>query len=139
MYCIPIRAAKYLREHIIWLIYLAKKWPIIVLKTYTTEKKKVLACKSELLYVHSYLCMLNAINLQRGNYLYFLLTLYTLTSVCIFSILFPMHFQRGWQGEFVSQSRAALVGDHLLYSHNFHVWFRCEIVRRNQMLVSLRG
>ena len=95
MYCIPIRAAKYLREHIIWLIYLAKKWPIIVLKTYTTEKKKVLACKSELLYVHSYLYMLNAINLQRGNYSYVLLTLYTLTSVCIFSILFSIHFQRG--------------------------------------------
>ena len=30
-----------------------------------------------------------------------LLTLYTLTSVCIFSILFSIHFQRGWQGEFV--------------------------------------
>ena len=36
-----------------------------------------------------------------------LLTLYTLTSVCIFSILFSIHFQRGWRGEFVSQSRAA--------------------------------
>ena len=66
------------------------------------------------------------------------LTLYTLTSVCIFSILFSTHFQRGWQGEFVSQSRAALVGDHLLYSHDFHVWFRADIVRRNQMLVTFR-
>ena len=66
------------------------------------------------------------------------LTLYTLTSVCIFSILFSTHFQRGWQGEFVSQSRAALGGDHLLYSHDFHVWFRGDIVRRNQMLVTFR-
>ena len=48
-------------------------------------------------------------------------------------------FQRGWQGEIVQQSRAALVGDHLLYSHNFHflyscdlnVWFKDDIVRRN--------
>ena len=29
------------------------------------------------------------------------LTLHILTSVCIFSILFSVHFQRGWQGEFV--------------------------------------
>ena len=48
MYCIPIRAAKCLREHIILHIYLVKKWPIIVNKTYTSDKKKVLACKSEL-------------------------------------------------------------------------------------------
>ena len=68
-------------------------------------------------------------HLSKENF--YLLTLYTLTSVCIFSILFSIHFQRGWQGEFVSQSRAALVGDHLLYSHNFHVWFRGDIVRRN--------
>ena len=59
------------------------------------------------------------------------LTLYTLTSVCIFSILFSINFQRGWQGEFVSKSRAALVGDQLLYSNDFHVWFRREIVGRN--------
>ena len=72
-----------------------------------------------------------------------LLNLYTLTHsltlVCVFSILFFVHFQRGWQGEFVSQSRAALVGDQLLYSHNFHVWFMGDIVRRNQMLTTLRG
>ena len=75
-----------------------------------------------------------------------LLTLYTLTSVCIFSILFSIHFQRGWQGEFVQQSRAALVGDHLLHSHNFHflysrdlnVWFRGGIVMRNLMLITFR-
>ena len=48
MYCISIRAAKCPREHIIWHIYLAKKWPIIVIKTYLSEKKKVLACKGEL-------------------------------------------------------------------------------------------
>ena len=39
------------------------------------------------------------------------LTLYTLTSVCIFSILFSIHSLTHWQGEF-DQSRASLVGDH---------------------------
>ena len=40
-----------------------------------------------------------------------LLTLYTQTSVCIFSILFSRHFLRCWQGEF---SIASFVGDHFL-------------------------
>ena len=59
------------------------------------------------------------------------INLYSLTSVCIFSLLFFIHFQRGLQGEFVWQSWAALVRDHLLYSHHFHVWFRGDIVGRN--------
>ena len=46
------------------------------------------------------------------------LTLYILTSVCIFSILFSIHFLRCWQGEFVKQSGASLVGDHFLYSRD---------------------
>ena len=49
------------------------------------------------------------------------LTLYTITSVCIFSILLSKHFLRCWQGEFISQSRASLVGDHFLYFHNLNV------------------
>ena len=57
--------------------------------------------------------------------------LYTLTSVCIFSILFPIHFLRCWQGEFVYQSRASLLGDHFLFSHVLDVWFKGDIVRRN--------
>ena len=36
-------------------------------------------------------------------------TLYTLTSVCIISILFSIHFQRCWLEEFVYQSRANLL------------------------------
>ena len=36
-----------------------------------------------------------------------LLTLYSLTSVCIFSILLPRHFPGFLQGEFVEQSRAS--------------------------------
>ena len=44
------------------------------------------------------------------------LTLYTLTSVCIFSILFSIHLLWGWQGEFVWQTQAALDGYHFLYS-----------------------
>ena len=47
-------------------------------------------------------------------------TLYTLTSVCIFSILFSINSQKNWQGEFVSQSGAPLVGDH------FQGWYHEE-------------
>ena len=36
--------------------------------------------------------------------------------VCIFSILFSIHFPRCWQGEFVKQSRASSESDHFLYS-----------------------
>ena len=50
----------------------------------------------------------------------------TLSSVCIFSILFSILFLRCWQGEFVQQS---LVGDHFLYSCDLDVWFRGAIVR----------
>ena len=49
------------------------------------------------------------------------LTLDTLTSVCIFSILFPIHFPRSWQGEFILQSISSLTGDHFLYSRDFNV------------------
>ena len=59
------------------------------------------------------------------------LTLYTLTSVCIFSILFPIHFLGCWQGELVDQSREYLVGDHFLYSHDLTVWCRGYTVGRN--------
>ena len=57
--------------------------------------------------------------------------LYTLTSVCIFSTLFFIHFPRCWQGEFVIQSKGSLPGDHFLYSHYLNVWFRSDIVGRN--------
>ena len=35
------------------------------------------------------------------------------------------------QGEFVEQSRASLVGDYFLYSHDLNVWFWADMVRRN--------
>ena len=53
-----------------------------------------------------------------------LLTLYNLTSVCIFSILFSINFFTCWQGEFFWQSRGSSVYYHCLYSHNLNVWFR---------------
>ena len=53
------------------------------------------------------------------------------TSVCIFSILFPLHMQRCWQGELVEQSTASLTGHRFLYSCDLIVWFRGETVRRN--------
>ena len=49
------------------------------------------------------------------------ITLYNVTLVCIFSKLSFIYFQGCKQGEFVSQSRAALVGDHFLYSQYLDV------------------
>ena len=49
------------------------------------------------------------------------LTLYTLSSVCIFSLLFSKHFLPSWQREFGKQSRAFLVGDHFLYFCDLNV------------------
>ena len=62
------------------------------------------------------------------NMVYTQLNLYIQTSVCIFSILFSIHFQRCWKGEFVYQSKASWVGDHLLYSCDLTFWFRGDIV-----------
>ena len=59
------------------------------------------------------------------------LTLYTLTSVCIFSILFSIYFLRCWRGEFLKQSRASSFDDHFLYSRDFLCWFRGDTVMRN--------
>ena len=67
------------------------------------------------------------------------LTSYTLTSACIFSILFSIDFLKCWQGEFVDQSREYLVSDHFLYSHDLTVWCRGYTVGRNRMLVTLSG
>ena len=47
-----------------------------------------------------------------------------LTSVSIFSILFSLHFLRCWQGEFVEQSTASLVGDHFFPFCDLYKWFR---------------
>ena len=66
------------------------------------------------------------------------LTLYTLKSVCIFSIQLFIYFLRCWQGEFVYQSKASFIGDHFLYSHYQKVWFRGDTVGRNLMLVTLK-
>ena len=49
------------------------------------------------------------------------LTLYTLTSLCIFSLLFSIYFLRKCHGELVQKSRASLVGDHFPYSHELPV------------------
>ena len=57
-------------------------------------------------------------------------TFYT-TSVCIFSVLFSIHFLRCRLGEFAQQSRASLVGDRFLYSHDLNARFGVEIVGRN--------
>ena len=56
-----------------------------------------------------------------------LLTLYILTSVCIFSPLFSIHSLMCWQGEFAEQSRGSSVYYYCLYSHNLNVWFRVTL------------
>ena len=67
------------------------------------------------------------------------ITLYTLTSVCIFPIMFSINFLRCWRGEFVEQSRAffpLVIIPFLLVTLN--VLFRGYIVGRNLTLVTLR-
>ena len=39
----------------------------------------------------------------------------------------------------VFQSRTSLVDNHFLYSHDFNVWFRWDIVRRNWILITLKS
>ena len=69
-----------------------------------------------------------------------LLILYTQTSVCIFSILFSIHFLKCWQGEF---SIASFIGDHFLLIFlvtlvcNSGVLLYEEI--RSQSLVGVKG
>ena len=58
-------------------------------------------------------------------------THYTLISVCIFSILFSIHFLMCCEGEFVWQSRGSSVNYHFLYSHDLNAWLRDDIERRN--------
>ena len=60
------------------------------------------------------------------------LTLYSLTLICIFSILFSTHFLRCWLRRICIQSQASLilVGDHFLYSHNLSVKLSDATVRR---------
>ena len=73
----------------------------------------------------------NLIKYLKRRTSFIFLTLDTLISVCIFSTLFFIHFLRYWQGEFVCQSKNSFPGDHFLYSHDFNVWFRADIVGRN--------
>ena len=70
-----------------------------------------------------------------GNYAWvhncLTLTIYNLVLICIFSILFSIHFPRCWQGEFVKQWRASFVGNNFLHSQNLNVWIRADVVRIN--------
>ena len=55
--------------------------------------------------------------------------------VCIFSILFSIHFPRCWQGEFVKQSRASSESDHFLYSSNFNLC-NSEVIWKEKLAAS---
>ena len=60
------------------------------------------------------------------------LILHTWKSVCIFWIMFSIHFLRCWQREFVEKPRSSVAGDPFLYSHDLNGWFGVDTVRRNQ-------
>ena len=68
-------------------------------------------------------------------------TLYTLTSVCIFFLLFSIYFLRKCHRELVQKSRASLVGDHFPYSHELPVWINSDTVGeiRSQSLSGIKG
>ena len=79
-------------------------------------------------------------NAQSFNLVTSWITLYILTSVLIFSILFLIQFLWYFQGEFVSQSQALLVYHYFPYSHDLSDWFSSHAVRRIwSQSVSLRG
>ena len=82
---------------------------------------------------------INNLSLFFAHVQFLLWILYTLTSVCIFSILFSIHFLRCWQREFNHHPRASLAGDLFLYSHDLNDWFRGDIVRRNWLLITPRS
>ena len=65
-------------------------------------------------------------------------TLWPLPSMCIFSILFSLHFLWWCQGEFVSQSRASLSKWSFLSFFDLNFWIRDDIVKRNKIIVSFR-
>ena len=53
-------------------------------------------------------------------------TLHTLISVCIFSILFSIHFLRCWLGEFCLMTKSSFSWWSFLYSQDLIVWFRVD-------------
>ena len=57
----------------------------------------------------------------------------------IFSRLFSIHFLWCWQGEFLHLSIGSLSCDLLLYSYDLKVWFSSDTVRRNLILITLKG
>ena len=60
-------------------------------------------------------------------------------SVCMFFVLFPLHFPTSLQGDFVQKSRASLLGNYFLYSRDLIVLPRDYIVGRNEKLVTPRA
>ena len=55
--------------------------------------------------------------------------------VCMFSILFSIHFPRCWQGEFVKQSRASSKRDHFLCSSDFNLC-NSEVIWKEKLAAS---
>ena len=66
-------------------------------------------------------------------------TLNTLTSPCVFSLLFPIHFLWHRKGEFDEQLRVSLESDHISYSHGVNIWFNCGSVWRIRKPITREG
>ena len=68
------------------------------------------------------------------------LTLYTQTSVCIFSILFSIHFLGCSKKKFGEQSRTSLVWDQFHYLHDLNEWLRGYAMKKitSQSLLGLK-
>ena len=60
-------------------------------------------------------------------------------SVCMFFVLFSIHFLTSLQGDFVQKSKASLFGNYFLYSRDLNVLPRDYIVGRNEKLVTPRA
>lgn len=62
-------------------------------------------------------------------------------SVCMFFVLFSIHFLTNLQGDFVQKSRASLFGNYFLYSRDLNVLPRDYIVGkiRSLSLLGLKG
>ena len=63
------------------------------------------------------------------------LTLYTLTSISIFSI----HVSFGTDKEILYEDQSFLAWQSFPYSHDLNEWFSHVTVRRNVMLVTVKG
>lgn len=57
-------------------------------------------------------------------------TRWTLTLVLLFLNLFSLHFLLCWHQGFVWQKPASKISNNVLCSHDFHIWFKGNTIKR---------